>query len=109
MAKICFTSLIGGNPRLRKSGTALGAYIRVGDRADTNRVRKMNLPMLADRRSYDDAATLIELYGDHAGIEAALRADQSRDRGNHIHFCHWRQIERMVVLLSVEQAIGTVH
>ncbi len=31
----------------------------------------MNLPMLADRRSYDDAAALIETHGDHAGIEAA--------------------------------------
>jgi len=69
----------------------------------------MNLPILADRRSYDDAAMLIETYGDHAGIEAALRADKSRERGNHIHFCHWRQIERMVVLLSVDQAIGIVH
>jgi hypothetical protein len=65
--------------------------------------------MLADRRSYEDAATLIELYGDHAGLEAALRADRSRENGNHIHFCHWRQIERMVVLLSVDQTIGTVH
>jgi hypothetical protein len=69
----------------------------------------MVLPMLADRRSYEDAATLIELYGDHAGLEAALRADRSRECGNHIHFCHWRQIERMVVLLSVDQTIGTVH
>jgi hypothetical protein len=65
--------------------------------------------MLADRRSYEDAATLIELYGDHAGLEAALRADRSRESGNHIHFCHWRQIERMVVLLSVDQTLGTVH
>ena len=69
----------------------------------------MNLPMLANRQSYDDAAALIETYGDHAGIEAALRADKSREKGNHIHFCHWRQIERMVVLLSVDQAIGTIH
>lgn len=69
----------------------------------------MYLPMLVDRRSYDDAAALMEIYGDHAGLEAAMRADRSRDLGNQIHFCHWRQIERMVVLLSVDQTIGTVH
>jgi len=69
----------------------------------------MYLPLLVDRRSYDDAASLIEIYGDHAGLEAAQRADRSRDLGNQIHFCHWRQIERMVVLLSVDQTIGPVH
>lgn len=69
----------------------------------------MHLPILADRSSFDDAAALIETFGNQAGIEAAIRADQSRERGNHIHFCRWRQIERMVVLLSAGQAIGTIH
>lgn len=85
------------------------AWLRPGKVLKNKKVCSMNLPMLADRRSYDDAAALIETYGDHAGIEAALRADKSREKGNHIHFCHWRQIERMVVLLSVDQAIGTIH
>jgi len=69
----------------------------------------MHLPILVDRRSYDDAAALIDAFGEHAGVEAALRADQSRERGNHIHFCHWRQIERMLVLLTLDQTMGTVH
>jgi len=69
----------------------------------------MQLPILVDRRSYDDAAALIETFGEHAGIEAAMRADRSRERGNHIHFCHWRQIERMLVLLCVDQVMGTIH
>jgi hypothetical protein len=69
----------------------------------------MHIPILVDRRSYDDAAALLETFGEHAGIEAALRADLSRERGNHIHFCHWRQIERMLVLLTVDQTMGTVH
>jgi hypothetical protein len=69
----------------------------------------MQLPFLSDRQSYDDAAELIARFGDDAGYEAAARADRSRDLGNHIHFCKWRQIERMIVLLSFEQAIGTVH
>jgi hypothetical protein len=69
----------------------------------------MQLPILMDRRSFEDAADLIRTFGENAGVEASLRADRSRERGNHIHFCHWRQIERMLVLLSVDQAIGTVH
>lgn len=69
----------------------------------------MNLPYLGDRKSFDDATSLIAQFGDNAGYEAALRADASRDVGNHIHFCRWRQIERLIVLMSVESAIGTVH
>lgn len=69
----------------------------------------MHLPILADRRSYDDAAALIKTFGEMAGQEAAIRADRSRDLGNHIHFCRWRQIERMIVLLSMPGAVGTVH
>lgn len=69
----------------------------------------MHLPILADRRSYDDAAALIEAFGDHASAEAALRADRSRMSGNHLHFCHWRQIERMLFLLSLNQTMGTIN
>ena len=69
----------------------------------------MNLPILPDRKSYEDAKVLIELFGEEAGQEAANRADASRDLGNHIHFCHWRQIERMIDLMAAESALGTVH
>ena len=69
----------------------------------------MQLPYLTNRKSYDDAADLIARFGDDAGYEAAMRADKSRDLGNHIHFCHWRQIERLIVVLSYDQPLGTVH
>jgi hypothetical protein len=69
----------------------------------------MHLPILPNRKSYDDARKLIDLFGEEAGLEAASRADASRDLGNHIHFCHWRQIERMIELLAAETALGTVH
>ncbi|MDZ7894083.1 MAG: hypothetical protein U5M50_03390 [Sphingobium sp.] len=69
----------------------------------------MQLPFLADRKSYEDAAELIARFGDDAGFEAAARADKSRDIGNHLHFCHWRQIERLIVLLSIDQPMGTIH
>ncbi len=69
----------------------------------------MYLPYLSDRKSYEDATELMTLFGDNAGYEAAARADRCRDVGNHIHFCHWRQIERLIVLLSYDQPVGTVH
>lgn len=67
------------------------------------------LPYLADRAHVTDAAELIRLFGDDAGFEAAARADRYRDLGNHINFCRWRQIERLIVLMSVNRAVGTVH
>ncbi|MFA6117226.1 MAG: hypothetical protein WC729_24725 [Sphingomonas sp.] len=67
------------------------------------------LPYLADRGEVADATTLMALFGDDAGLEAAARADESRDIGNYLHFCRWRQIERLILLLSAESAIGTVH
>lgn len=69
----------------------------------------MQMPYLANRKSYEDAAELISLFGDHAGYEAAARADRSLDLGNHVHFCHWRQIERLIVLLAYDQPLGTIH
>lgn len=67
------------------------------------------LPYLADLCEVTDANELIRAYGKHAGSEAAARADRSRDIGNHIHFCRWRQIERLVTLMSIPRAVGTVH
>lgn len=64
---------------------------------------------LADRTSVHAAEDLIATFGDDAGSQAAARADKSRDLGNHIHFCRWRQIERLVALMSVGRAVGTVH
>ncbi|MDI1295483.1 MAG: hypothetical protein PSY12_06290 [bacterium] len=69
----------------------------------------MQLPYLSNRKSYDDATELMARFGDNAGYEAAALADRSRDLGNHIHFCHWRQIERLIVLLSCGQTLGTIH
>lgn len=69
----------------------------------------MQLPYLSGRKSVEDAADLIAHFGDNAGYEAAALADRSRDLGNHIHFCHWRQIERLIVLLAYDQPLGTIH
>ncbi|PAX09714.1 hypothetical protein [Sphingomonas lenta] len=66
------------------------------------------LPYL-DGRSVSDADQLIAAFGAHACAEASARADRSRDLGNHVRFCHWRQVERLIELLSVPGAVGTVH
>jgi hypothetical protein len=69
----------------------------------------VQLPVFIDSTHYNDAELLISNYGDEAGLEAANRADKSRSVGNHIHYCKWRQVERLCVLLSIDQSIGTVH
>ena len=52
---------------------------------------------------------LIEVFGAEAGFEAQARADRSRDLGNHLHFCRWRQIERLILLLGADHALGAVQ
>ena len=64
---------------------------------------------LPDRAAATDAADLITRYGDFAAIEAAARADRSRELGNVVHFCRWRQIERMILLLSAGRGAHTIH
>ena len=65
---------------------------------------------LSDASAAADAADLIARFGIHAASEAAARADRSRDLGNVIHFCRWREIERMIETLSATSpADATVH
>ena len=69
----------------------------------------MHLPLYVEPRDVTEAERLISLYGSEAGLEAAERAETSRNRGNHLQFCRWRQIERLVIMLSLETSIGTIH
>jgi hypothetical protein len=69
----------------------------------------MNVPFIKGRATLADATLLIESFGDDAGLEAAMRAERSRDDGNVARFCHWRQIERVIATLSDEEVRGTVH
>ena len=64
---------------------------------------------IPDRTALADASELMETYGDDAATEAAAWAARSRDDGNVVRFCHWRQIERVIASLSAEVVIGTVH
>lgn len=62
-----------------------------------------------DRQAYDDAASLIDSFGEHACFEAAARAERSRGLGNHIHFCRWRQVERLIATLLHTETVGSIH
>lgn len=69
----------------------------------------MDSLFISDRTALSDAAELLDRFGNKAGFEAATRADISRDAGNVMRFCHWRQIERVIATLSSEEVRGTVH
>ncbi|VVT23571.1 conserved hypothetical protein [Sphingomonas sp. EC-HK361] len=67
------------------------------------------LPYVVDRGEVSTATALIAAHGEDAAFAAAAKADQARDIGNLVHFCRWRQIERLIVLMSADRAVGTVH
>lgn len=69
----------------------------------------MDTPFIRNRDALAEAMLLLEQYGDDAGFVAGSRAEKSRDNDNVILFCHWRQIERVIVTLSATEAPGTIH
>jgi hypothetical protein len=69
----------------------------------------MDAPFIHGRLALADASELIERFGEQAALEAAARAERSRDDGNVARFCHWRQIERVIATLSSDEVRGTVH
>lgn len=70
---------------------------------------RMTPPFIHGREALADATDLIERYGEHAGFEAAARAERSRDEGNVTRFCHWRHIQRVISTLRSDEVNGTVH
>ncbi len=69
----------------------------------------MYLPLYVQPNDVVQAEALISDFGKQAGIDAAERAEASRNIGNHIQFCRWRQIERLVIMLTLETSLGTIH
>ncbi len=63
----------------------------------------------ADRLAYDDAVDLIARFGAEAAREAAGRARRSRNLGNVIGFCRWRQTERAIAALASTELVGALH
>lgn len=64
---------------------------------------------IASRTSIDQAEDLLRQFGMLAIDEAAARSRHYRELGNAIRFCEWRQIERFLILLSQDVAVGTIH
>lgn len=56
-----------------------------------------------------DATALMRRFGAFAADEAAIRADRSRVAGNVVHFCRWRQVERLVRWFATDTPARTVH
>ena len=69
----------------------------------------MDWLFIHDRVALSDASELIDRYGADAPFEAAARAERSRDDGNVMRFCHWRQIERVIATLTCDEVQGTIH
>ncbi len=67
------------------------------------------LPVLLDRESYQATLELQADFGENAGLAAADRADEALRAGDEARFARWRQIERMLVCLSIDRCFATVH
>ena len=65
--------------------------------------------ILTDRAALAEATDLMARFGEHARVEAATRAQKSRTVGNLLHFCHWRQTERTIEMLSARGTTGSIH
>jgi hypothetical protein len=63
----------------------------------------------AGRGAFAEAAELLARFGEHAVSEARQRAGRSRDVGNVVHFCRWREVERMIFTLGQRAAAGPLH
>jgi hypothetical protein len=67
-------------------------------------------PPVLDRAALTAATELIDRFGgEHARLEAACRADECRSVGNVLQFCHWREIERTILMLELECVTGSVN
>ncbi len=69
----------------------------------------MDSLFIAGRNSLDDAQELMREFGEEAGLQAAVRAEKSREAENIIKFCHWRQVERLIDALAADEPPGTIH
>lgn len=64
---------------------------------------------IPDAAAAVEAAELIERFGGFAADEAAARASRSRDLGNVVHYCRWRQIQRLIEFLETGPGDASVH
>lgn len=75
----------------------------------SGRMRVTPMPYVADRAMLAEATDLIARFGTEAPFQAAALADRSRDQGNVVRFCRWRQVERLVAVLTADKVTATIH
>lgn len=66
-------------------------------------------PFVPDRAAALDAVRLLDDYGDGAGDAAAREANRSRDLGNLVNFCRWRQVARLIAAMDDAGGEQTRH
>ncbi len=69
----------------------------------------MSHPSFSDRVNADLATEYMAVFGPDAGREAAARAKRSRNNGNVLGFCRWREIERLIRFLDEGREDSTIH
>lgn len=99
MAAEAFTTVTGGDGEGRRRGIVCAE----------GRTMPVIFPFVADAGDLRSATDLIAHYGVAANREAATRAGRARDLGNHVHFCRWRQVERLIGWLEAEVDAATLH
>ncbi|MEM1133261.1 MAG: hypothetical protein AAGH53_10010 [Pseudomonadota bacterium] len=62
-----------------------------------------------NRRACDEALNMINLLDNAAVDQAVHNANSARDKGNHIHFCYWRDVVRMIALVQSEAVSGSLN
>jgi hypothetical protein len=65
--------------------------------------------LTVNRASANLATEMMALFGDNASGEAGRRARHSRDLGNVVGYCAWRQAQRLILVLERDLAETTLH
>ena len=108
--KLHFRNRVYGPLTMPVTALATTPLLEVRNKKKKKRKDVQQYVHLPDATAAAEAAELIAQFGDHAAFEAAARANHSRGLGNVVHFCRWRQIERMINLLTAEDpGEVTVH
>lgn len=71
--------------------------------------RRAVAPFHSGRQIVAAADDLAREHGSDAALAASLRAAQSRARDNAAHYCHWREVERLVEWLNAPLGEATRH
>lgn len=66
-------------------------------------------PFVTERAAALDAARMLAEHGSGAIKAAVAHAALSRDRGNLLHFCRWRQIAALIEILDDGAGLQTRH